>query len=181
MSPFYSSYYSCVPKEDLDFLQVLAWHVCPFTRILTKQNKNLRKKIECSSSWCHLAARVVEKTFPEQKLEVIDGLVYDLFLDEDKNFRLCSTVHSWLLTRNGTILDVAPVGIQTFSPLLVAKREGVKDQSWGYISDKYVQDLSVKGKVEALLRTQKFQQSFPVYLHVFESARREFFQMKAAA
>lgn len=172
MSPHFSSYYDCVPREDFELLQYLSWHVYPFTVNLGANNKDLRRKLSCSTSWCHLAARAVATVFADKGLEVADGKFYDIkWIEEGPT--LHHTIHSWCKTKHGSILDVAPVGVLSFNPLLLARKDAVINPVWGFVMDRYAETEEVKGHIEHHLRSEKFRSGFPTYVSVLTNARQQ--------
>ena len=171
MSPYFSAYFSCVPEEDFELLRYLACHIFPFTNILVKGQNEIRKKITTSTSWCHLAARAVATVFRDKGLEFVDGKLFDLDFKEE-HVQLRFTTHTWCRTKNGSILDVAPVGILSFSPLLFAKKEKVETTEWGFVGDRYVESTDVAHEIEKELRSDKFKTGFPVYVSLLEHARQ---------
>jgi hypothetical protein len=176
MSPFFSSYYDCVPKEDVDLLSYLSVHVLPISSICAHNNKDIRVKLKSSLSWCHLAARAVATVFSDKGLRFVDGKLYDIKLDENGP-ALCHTIHSWCVTKHGSILDVSPVGILSFNPLLFASSSGVEDPTWGFVTNRYQETREVADEIAGLIRSPLFQNGFPVYVSILKSARKKVDQL----
>lgn len=173
MSPFHSAYFNTVPAEDFDFLQYLAWQVTPhFVRSLATNQKDVSKRFKTSTSWCHLAARAVATAFADRGLTFVDGTVADVvFIDSD--WKLYTTTHSWCKTKNGSILDVAPVGVLSFSPLLFSKSSNVINTRHGYVEQKYLENSWVGAEIRKMIHEPRFKKAFPVYVSLLESARRK--------
>ncbi|HEY0908172.1 MAG TPA: hypothetical protein VGE35_02370 [Candidatus Paceibacterota bacterium] len=53
---------------------------------------------------------------------VVDGFFLGMSVGEDRKTSLETCHHSWLQTRDGSIIDLCPVGTLTASPLLVATK-----------------------------------------------------------
>jgi hypothetical protein len=173
MSPYFSSYRSGVDREDFDLLIYLSVHILPFTQILISNNKDIRRKITTSTSWCHLAARAVATVFEDKGLKVVDGRVFDIMAESaGKDFALTCTTHSWCCTKNNSIMDVAPVGILSYMPILLARKDNVKTRDWGFVSDKYQETSEVHEEIREHLRSPTFREGFPVYVSVLKNARQ---------
>ena len=173
MSPHFSSYYDCVTREDFELLKYLSWHVYPFSASLVKNNADIRRKLASSTSWCHLAARAVATVFADKGLKVADGKFYDIQWTSDGPPMLHYTVHSWCKTKDGSILDVAPVGILSFNPILLARKDAVVNPEWGFVTDRYAETDEVNGQVECHLRSEKFRNGYPVYVSLLRNVRQQ--------
>lgn len=172
MSPFHSSYLDCVPEEDFVLTKYLSWQVLPVARRLASSYSDIQRKFKTSASWCHLAARAVATVFADLGVTYADGYVIDvIFVDGQPT--LHGTVHSWCKTKHESILDVSPVGILTFSPLLLAKSSGVRDTSNGYVNGRYVETNAVKTEVREAMQKHKIRESLPPYISILKRARKE--------
>lgn len=171
MSPFHSSYYDSIPEDDFELLQYLSVLVIPFAMKLAKNQEHIRKKLECSTSWCHLAARAVAEVFEDKGLRVADGRLYDIELSDGEP-TLRYTEHSWCVTKNGTVLDVAPVGVVSFTPIMLSKREGVAAKEWGFVTDRYCESTIDFRIIRGHLRSPKFKNAYPVYVSLLKSSRK---------
>jgi predicted metal-dependent HD superfamily phosphohydrolase len=132
---------------------------------------DVRKKFSTSTSWCHLAARAVATAFRDKGLTFVDGTVADVVFT-DAGYKLHTTTHSWCKTKNGSILDVAPVGILSFSPLLYSRSSNVINTEWGHVQEKYWENSRVEAGIKKMLRQDRFKKAFPVYVSLLESARK---------
>lgn len=171
MIPVQSGYYDAVPCEDILILTELSLTSICLTQIFLKHRKDIRKRFKVSSSWCHLAARVVAKVFEDKKLTVVDGRVYDISLDHEERAGVNHTIHSWCRTSNGAILDVAPVGVVAFMPILLAKGEDVAVTKFGFVSARYQETKAVDAEVKSIIASSKYQEAFPVYVSLLRQAR----------
>lgn len=173
MSPFFSSYYNCVHEQDFHFARYLSWHIMPVSRTFMFNNADLRRKFSCSTSWCHLAARAVATVFADKGITVADGAIIDIRRNKEELF-LQRTTHSWCLTKHGSILDVGAIGVIHFSPILLANKSNVKDPSYGFVNERYLQDDPVAlGEIPAIVRSQKFCMAFEAYISVLQNARNQ--------
>ncbi len=165
-----SRYVNKVPSDEFTILPLLSFTSMALTMMYVKHHGDIRKRFNVSSAWCHLAARVVAHVFADFELTVVDGRLYDM-LFKDEHFELMHTKHSWCRTKHGSILDVAPVGMITFAPLLLAHTEKVSCTEWGYITDKYKPSEEVRKEVESIVVSPAYTENFPVYVELLTLAR----------
>lgn len=172
MTPLKSGYLDAVSTEDFETLAQLSLTSIALTEIIAAHCEDIRKRFIVSTTWCHLTCRVVAAVFSDKKLTVVDGRVYDLVLEEE-GAKLTHTTHSWCLTPSGSILDLAPVGIVAFTPLLFAKKEGVKRTEWGFVTNRYCETNKASQEVAEALASEKYIRSFPVYVSLLREARKK--------
>ena len=171
MSPYHSTYREGMPEEDFEIWRYLTIMCSQFSPILLRAQKSVLRTVEVCPSWCHLAARSMNSVIPDFKLEVIDGVVYDLKINEEKEFELVRTEHSWLKTRNNSLIDLIPIGAVSL-PLIFTPPKKVENQEWKFTTHRYV-EADISAKIKHILQQERYKQAFKVYTSMLERTRKK--------
>ncbi len=68
---------------------------------------------------CHIFCRALESVI--QDVKVVDGHYFGInWLENGSKVSLARCDHSWLKTKDGSIIDIYPVGFIAMAPILVA-------------------------------------------------------------
>ncbi|MES3031127.1 MAG: hypothetical protein V4697_01800 [Patescibacteria group bacterium] len=175
MIPYHSGYLDSMANEDTKLLVELSLTSLFATKIYLNHFHQIREHFKASSTWCHLTARVVADVFSDYSLTVVDGCVYDIECEIQKEATPCltHTWHSWCKTRNGSILDAAPVGALSFMPVLYAKEKGVRIPRCTYVNNRYHETGAGKEELQKALLSEKYQKAYAPYVNLLRQARTE--------
>lgn len=121
---FTNENHRAVTEKDTELL----FGVCVALKSLALANKNERKK---NSNWkwndfnCHSVVRFISLIYKE--LTVIDGMLIGADIDLKKSkASLKYTLHSWLETPDGNIIDAYPMGVIATTTALLIPTSGTK-------------------------------------------------------
>ena len=110
----------CVPKED----QILCAKIMGILEIMCKIVNTVSKKHPEASMpeniiYCHTICRILVENI--ENLVLVDGEFCGLSTNKDGSYEVSTCAHSWLETKNGTILDAYPVDCASSSVLMIPR------------------------------------------------------------
>lgn len=104
---------------------------------------------------CHIICRAIAHHLPQLLVE--DGFYLSFRLDTTQtppDAEMGQTLHSWLRTKNGSIIDPYPVGLVTTHPLLLPQAIKTVES----LAGQYVPRQAVRGKVVTALLLRQAQE-----------------------
>jgi len=114
--------------------------------IATIKEKAQNPALRMATINCHSIARLISLIFSDLKL--VDGILYGVQLTFSENeipqTALCTTLHSWLQTPDGAIIDPYPMGVIAASTAVLIPVTGTHFCVHG--GNMYREDSSIRAK-----------------------------------
>ena len=105
----------------------------------------------------------------DERLQIIDGF-YRMVCDLGDRFGMGKTEHTWLQTRQGSVIDISPVGV-IGGPLIFAHRDPDIGGDYHFASHQF-QPGGIEDVIARILVSQSYSDSYKPVRDLFVEAIR---------